>query len=184
MKMGDLKQKLLTSKVYLNDAQFVKDFLISSVENRKKEEENLHSADISHIFDDEISRERKALTLDSEANLRETESFPPQQPSEGTGKEEKSEKPMEVRRSDVSPSARTKQERSEVLKNADDFTRSIGGYERSKDHVHHKRKLSYSAKLRREIICLSMMVFFIIQTRYWNSLLPNSFFYRINDNKF
>ncbi|GBM62250.1 hypothetical protein AVEN_148875-1 [Araneus ventricosus] len=40
MKMGDLKQKLLTNKEYLGDAQFVKDFLISTVENRKIEEEN------------------------------------------------------------------------------------------------------------------------------------------------
>ncbi|GBM95356.1 hypothetical protein AVEN_274867-1 [Araneus ventricosus] len=38
MKMGDLKQKLLTSKEYLEDAQFVKDFLISTLENRKTEE--------------------------------------------------------------------------------------------------------------------------------------------------
>ncbi|GBM62724.1 hypothetical protein AVEN_76104-1 [Araneus ventricosus] len=38
--MGDLKQKLLTSKEYLEDAQFVNDFLISNVENRKIEEEN------------------------------------------------------------------------------------------------------------------------------------------------
>ncbi|GBN43814.1 hypothetical protein AVEN_203845-1 [Araneus ventricosus] len=40
MKMGDLKQKLLTSKEYLEDSQFVKDFLISTVKNRKIEEEN------------------------------------------------------------------------------------------------------------------------------------------------
>ncbi|GBM81225.1 hypothetical protein AVEN_236435-1 [Araneus ventricosus] len=40
MKMGDLKQKLLTNKEYLEDAQFVKDFLISTVKNRKIEEEN------------------------------------------------------------------------------------------------------------------------------------------------
>ncbi|GBN26143.1 hypothetical protein AVEN_181004-1 [Araneus ventricosus] len=40
MKLGDLKQKLLTSKEYLEDSQYVKDFLISTVENRKKEEEH------------------------------------------------------------------------------------------------------------------------------------------------
>ncbi|GBN53328.1 hypothetical protein AVEN_100399-1 [Araneus ventricosus] len=40
LKMGVMKQKLLTSKEYLEDAQFVKDFMISTVENRKKEEES------------------------------------------------------------------------------------------------------------------------------------------------
>ncbi|GBM40453.1 hypothetical protein AVEN_122660-1 [Araneus ventricosus] len=99
----------------------------------------VHSAGISHLFDDEINSERKALTLHSEAKRRETDSFYPQQPSEGSEKEEnfypqqpsedsekeeKSEQPIEVRRSDVIPSARKKAEISETLENADDVTSS------------------------------------------------------------
>ncbi|GBN35789.1 hypothetical protein AVEN_79540-1 [Araneus ventricosus] len=82
--------------------------------------------DISHVFDGEINSEQKALTLHSEAKRPETESFSPQQSSEGVGEEEILEQPIKVRRSDVSPSTRTKQEISEVLENADDVTSSTG----------------------------------------------------------
>ncbi|GBM11443.1 hypothetical protein AVEN_240597-1 [Araneus ventricosus] len=82
--------------------------------------------DISHVSDGEINSERKALTLHSEAKRRETESFSPQQSSEGVGEEELLEQPIEVRSSDVSPSTRTKPEISEVLENADDVTTSTG----------------------------------------------------------
>ncbi|GBM86503.1 hypothetical protein AVEN_199056-1 [Araneus ventricosus] len=84
---------------------------------------------MSHLFDDEINNERKTLTLHSEAKRRETESFYPQHPSEDAEKEEKSAQPIEVRRGDVSPSARTKAESSEALKNADDVTISTGATE-------------------------------------------------------
>ncbi|GBN85608.1 hypothetical protein AVEN_188539-1 [Araneus ventricosus] len=78
------------------------------------------------FFDDEINSERKALTLHSEAKRRETETFSPQQHSEGGGDEEKLEQPIEVRRSDVSPSTRTKLDISEALEYADDVTSSTG----------------------------------------------------------
>ncbi|GBL76956.1 hypothetical protein AVEN_12628-1 [Araneus ventricosus] len=86
----------------------------------------VYSADISRLFDDEINNRKKALTLHSKAKRRETESFYPQQPSEEAEKEEKLEQPIEVRRSDVSLSTRTKAESSEALKNADDVMSSTG----------------------------------------------------------
>ncbi|GBO43898.1 hypothetical protein AVEN_57696-1 [Araneus ventricosus] len=48
------------------------------------------------------------------------------QSSEGVGEEQLLEQPIEVRRSDVSPSTRTKPEISEVLENVDDVTSSTG----------------------------------------------------------
>ncbi|GBM46974.1 hypothetical protein AVEN_217278-1 [Araneus ventricosus] len=42
--------------------------------------------DNSHLFGDEISSERKVLTLHSDTKRRETESFSSQQPSEDAGR--------------------------------------------------------------------------------------------------
>ncbi|GBL83448.1 hypothetical protein AVEN_196313-1 [Araneus ventricosus] len=62
----------------------------------------------------------------SQAKRRETNSFYPQQPSEGGGNEEKLEQPIEMRRSNVSPSTRMNPDISEALENADDVTSSTG----------------------------------------------------------
>ncbi|GBN19665.1 hypothetical protein AVEN_48056-1 [Araneus ventricosus] len=67
MKMGDLKQKLLTNKEYLEDAQFVKDFLISTVENRKKEEENRKQQE--KMREEEIQREERRIEREHEFEL-------------------------------------------------------------------------------------------------------------------
>ncbi|GBM14415.1 hypothetical protein AVEN_246581-1 [Araneus ventricosus] len=67
MKMGDLKQKLLTNKEYLEDAQFVKDFLISTVENRKKEEENRKQQE--KMREEEIQREERRIEREHEMEL-------------------------------------------------------------------------------------------------------------------
>ncbi|GBM15720.1 hypothetical protein AVEN_262891-1 [Araneus ventricosus] len=64
MKMGDLKQKLLTCKEYLEDAQFVKEFLISTVDNRKKEEENRKQEE--KIREEEIRREERRIEREHE----------------------------------------------------------------------------------------------------------------------
>ncbi|GBO40905.1 hypothetical protein AVEN_129754-1 [Araneus ventricosus] len=77
--------------------------------------------DISHVFDGEIHSKREALTLHSEVKRQETESF-----SESAGEKEQLEQPIEVRRSDVSPSTRMKPEISEALENADGVTSSTG----------------------------------------------------------
>ncbi|GBM86505.1 hypothetical protein AVEN_199057-1 [Araneus ventricosus] len=63
MEMGDLKQKLLTSKVYLEDEQFVKAFLISTVENRKQE---------GKIREEEIRREECRMEREHELELART----------------------------------------------------------------------------------------------------------------
>ncbi|GFS33300.1 hypothetical protein TNIN_221591 [Trichonephila inaurata madagascariensis] len=39
MKLVDLKQKLMLSKTYLDDEEFVKDFLDTTIEERMEEEE-------------------------------------------------------------------------------------------------------------------------------------------------
>ncbi|GBO43594.1 hypothetical protein AVEN_19104-1 [Araneus ventricosus] len=61
MKMGDLKQKLLTNKEYLEDAQFVQDFLISTVENRKIEEENYKQIEENRKQEEENSKQEEKI---------------------------------------------------------------------------------------------------------------------------
>ncbi|GBN01885.1 hypothetical protein AVEN_188503-1, partial [Araneus ventricosus] len=98
MKMGDLKQKLLTNKEYLEDAQFVKDFLISTVENRKMEEENRKKVEEKRkheekMREEEIRREERRIEREHELELAriratrndENRSPPPRVTSNGDG---------------------------------------------------------------------------------------------------
>ncbi|GBN25269.1 hypothetical protein AVEN_272268-1 [Araneus ventricosus] len=98
MMMGDLKLKLLTNKEYLEDAQFVKDSLISTVGNRKIEEENRKKAEENRkheekMREEEIRREERRIEREHELELAriratrndENRSPPPRVTSNGDG---------------------------------------------------------------------------------------------------
>ncbi|GBM46975.1 hypothetical protein AVEN_217279-1 [Araneus ventricosus] len=58
------KRETLTNKEYFEDAQFFKDFLISTVENRKKEEENRKQEE--EIRREEIRKEERRIEREHE----------------------------------------------------------------------------------------------------------------------